>query len=243
MRRAIRNSVKAALLAWDPVKQKEVWRAARRGPWNGGTLAVAGGLVFQGTVDGRFLALDAKTGAELWSYDNQAATLAGPISYEVDGEQYVAVPAGYGTSFFLINGFFAPREGAPVNARVYAFKLGGAAPKPQIDFARIPTPRPPVLRVTADEYQRGAQLYENYCLTCHGIAAITGGVLPDLRKSGRLHNADLWKRAVIGAELATQGMPRFERYLTPTDAELIRAYVARQAAMLYEEEQARGRKE
>ena len=97
VRRAIRNSVKAALLAWDPVTQKEVWRAARPGPWNGGTLAVAGGLVFQGTVDGRFLALDAKTGAELWSYDNQAATLAGPISYEVDGEQYVAVPAGYGT--------------------------------------------------------------------------------------------------------------------------------------------------
>ena len=65
----------------------------------------------------------------------------------------------------------------------------------------------------------------------------------DLRKSGRLHNADLWKRAVVGAELATQGMPRFERYLTPTDAELIRAYVARQAAMLYEDEQAWGRKE
>ena len=243
VRRAIRNSVKAALLAWDPVTQKEVWRAARPGPWNGGTLAVAGGLVFQGTVDGRFLALDAKTGAELWSYDNQAATLAGPISYEVDGEQYVAVPAGYGTSFFLINGLFAPREGAPVTARVYAFKLGGAAPKPQIDFVRIPTPRPPVMRVTAGEYQRGAQLYENYCLFCHGIAVITGGVLPDLRKSGRLHDGDLWKRAVVGADLAAQGMPRFERYLTAADAELIRAYVARQAAMLYEEEQAGGRKE
>jgi quinohemoprotein ethanol dehydrogenase len=159
VRKAIRNSVKAALLAWNPVTQKEVWRAARPGPWNGGTLAVAGGLVFQGTVDGRFLALDAKTGAELWSYDNQAATLAGPISYEVDGEQYVAVPAGYGTSFF-INGFFAPTVGAPVNARVYAFKLGGAAPKPQIDFTRIPTPRPPVLNVTASAYQRGAQLVE-----------------------------------------------------------------------------------
>ena len=147
-----------------------------RWPWRAGSCSRA-------TVDGRFLALDAKTGTELWSFDNQAATLAGPISYEVDGEQYVAVPAGYGTAFFLINGFFAPRAGAPVTARVYAFKLGGAAPKPRIDFARVPTPRPPVLRVTADQYQRGAQLYEDYCLTCHGIAAITGGVLPDLRKS------------------------------------------------------------
>ena len=156
---------------------------------------------------------------------------------------HCAVPAGYGTSFFLISGFFAPKEGANVNARVYAFKLGGTASKPRIDFARIPTPRPPVLSVTADEYQRGAQLYEDYCLGCHGIAAITGGVLPDLRKSGRLHNGDLWKRAVVGAELAAQGMPRFERYVTAADAELIRAYVARQAAMLYEEEQAGGRKE
>jgi mono/diheme cytochrome c family protein len=201
---------------------------------------VAGGLVFQGTVDGRFLALDAKTGAELWSYDNQAATLAGPISYEVDGEQYVAVPAGYGTAFFLINGLFAPKEGAPVNARVYAFKLGGTAPKPQIAFTRIPTPQPPVVRVNAEEYRRGTELYETWCLTCHGIAAITGGVLPDLRKSGRLHDATLWKGAVVEAQLAARGMPRFERYVTPADAELIRAYVARQAAILYDEEQSHG---
>ena len=54
-----------SLAAWDPIAQRAVWRAARRGAWNGGTLAVAGGLVFQGTVDGRFLALDAKTGAEV----------------------------------------------------------------------------------------------------------------------------------------------------------------------------------
>ena len=78
-----------------------------------GTLAVAGGLVFQGTVDGQLPRARCEDRRELWSYDNQAATLAGPISYEIDGEQYVAVPAGYGTSFFLIEGFFAPREGAP----------------------------------------------------------------------------------------------------------------------------------
>ena len=205
VRAAIKNSVTGSLIAWDPIARKEVWRAPRRGAWNGGTLAVAGGLVFQGTVDGRFLALDAKTGAEVWSYDNQAATLAGPITYEVGGEQYVAVAAGYGTTFFLINGFFAPREGAPVNARVHAFKLGGAAPKPQIAFTRVPTPRPPDLPVTASEYKRATDLYENNCLNCHGIAAITGGVLPDLRKSARLQDANLWRRAVLGGELARSG--------------------------------------
>ena len=102
--------------------------------------------------------------------------MAGPISYEVDGEQYVAVTAGYGTAFFLISGVFAPKEGSPINARVNTFKLGGTAPKPVIAFTKIPTPRPPVMTVTPSEYQKGAQLYDMYCLNCHGIAVITGGV-------------------------------------------------------------------
>jgi outer membrane protein assembly factor BamB len=238
-RKAIRNSYVAALQAWDPVAQKEVWRARRRGPWNGGTLAVAGGLVFQGTVDGHFLAMEARTGRQLWSYDNQAATLAGPVSYEVGGEQYIAVPAGYGTAFFLIDGGFqAPSERASMNARVYAFKLGGSAPKPEIPIRRIPTPKPPTLATTADEYARGTRLYEGFCLTCHGLAAISGGVLPDLRKSGRLQDAALWKRAIVDGDLASLGMPRFGKYVSARDAELVRAYVARQAAMLYEEENA-----
>src|ERR1700738_871767 len=54
------------LLAWDPVKQKEVWRAEYVAPWNGGTLTTAGNLVLQGTAAGRFIAYDAATGAKLW---------------------------------------------------------------------------------------------------------------------------------------------------------------------------------
>ena len=241
IRRAIRNGFTAALIAWDPIAQKEVWRAARRGTFNGGTLATAGGLVFQGTVEGHFLAHDAKTGRELWSFDNQAATMAGPITYEADGEQYVAVAAGYGSSYFLINGFFAPRPGADINARVYTFKLGGTAPKPEITFRRIPTPRPPSLAVSRASYEKGRDIYAQFCLVCHGIAAVSGGVIPDLRKSGRLQDAALWKAAVVDEELASRGMPRFKRYITQTDAELIRAYVARQAAMLFDEEQAPAR--
>ena len=133
VRAAIKQATSGALVAWDPVAQKEVWRSARRGPWNGGTLATAGGLVFQGTVDGQFLAVDAAGGKELWSHDNQAATLAGPISYEIDGEQYVAVLAGNGSVFYLTAGFLAPSDVGPVKGRVYAFKIGGTAPKPALD--------------------------------------------------------------------------------------------------------------
>jgi quinohemoprotein ethanol dehydrogenase len=194
VRKAIGNSYRGALIAWDPVARRIAWRADRRGPHNGGTLAVAGGIVFQGTIDGHFLAIDAKTGKELWSFDNQAATLTGPVSHEVDGEQYVLVSAGYGGVFFLVNGLFLPN--------------------------------------------RGAFLYDTYCLQFHGIGAITGGMLPDLRKSGRLQNAALWKAAVVDEELSPRGMPRFGRQIAPADAELIRAYVARQAALPYQKEQA-----
>ena len=63
-------------------------------------------------------------------------------------------------------------------------------------------------------------------------------MLLDLRKSARLQDANLWRRGVLGGELASLGMRRFERYLTPADADLIRSYVTRQAAMQYEAERA-----
>jgi mono/diheme cytochrome c family protein len=223
------------LIAWDPVAQREVWRADRPTAWNGGTLATAGGLVFQGTGDGRFLALDARTGKEVWSTDNQAATLAGPVTYEVGGEQHVAVLGGYGSAFFLVTGFLAP-EGRNINGRVYAFKLGGAAARPVLGLQKITTPRPPVVPIDAKAYNRSGYLYEGNCAICHGVSAVSGGVLPDLRRSPRLQDAIAWRRAVVDGDLAPAGMPRFGKYVTPADAELIRAYVAKQAAILYEAE-------
>jgi quinohemoprotein ethanol dehydrogenase len=239
VRAAIKSASKGMLLAWDPVAQREVWRSDRRGPWNGGTLATAGGLVFQGTGDGQFLALDARSGKTVWSTDNQAATLAGPISYEIGGEQYIAVLAGYGGPFFLIEGFVAASEGHALNGRVYVFKLGGTAPRPALNLRKAPVAKPPVIAVNADAYNRGGRLYEGNCTFCHGVAAVTGGVLPDLRRSPRLQDAVAWRRVVVDGELAPLGMPRFGKYVSAEDAELIRAYVAKQAAMLYEAEGSR----
>jgi PQQ-dependent dehydrogenase (methanol/ethanol family) len=236
VRAAIKSASKGVLLAWDPVAQREVWRSDRRGPWNGGTLATAGGLVFQGTGDGQFLAMDARTGKTLWSTDNQAATLAGPVSYEINGEQYVAVLSGSGSLLFLIAGFVLPTEGNTLNSRVQVFKLDGTAPRPAINQQRAPTPKPPTITVSADAYRRAALLYEHHCAMCHGVGVVTGGVLPDLRRSSRLQSADAWRRVVVEGDLAARGMPRFGRYVSAEDAELIRAYVAKQAAGLYDAE-------
>ena len=233
IREIIKNSSKGFLIAWDPVKRKAAWTFAHRGPWPGGTLATAGGLVFQGTVDGHFLALDAATGKQLWDYDNQAATMSVPDTFEVDGEQYVTVLGGYGSAFFTIAGVLAPKEGISMPGRVSTFKLDGTAPRPQITFTQLPTPKPPVMHASPQDVGAGAVTYQRYCMRCHGFAAVGGGVLPDLRRSPVLQSADLWKDLVIGGGRVAAGMPSFAQHVTPTAAEQVRAYVAQQLAMLY----------
>jgi glucose dehydrogenase len=81
----IKSQLKGHLVAWDPVAQKEVWRAQFDSPWNGGTLATAGNLVFNGNARGEFVAYRATDGQKLWSAQTQAGVMAGPITYEIDG--------------------------------------------------------------------------------------------------------------------------------------------------------------
>lgn len=80
-----------ALKAWDPVENREVWRF-ETGSQNGGALSTGGGLVFWGTGD-RMVALDARSGAQLWETTVGAGT-ATPVTYELDGRQYLTIMAG-----------------------------------------------------------------------------------------------------------------------------------------------------
>jgi len=235
-RAAVRNSMQGFLLAWDPVNQREAWRVRLDAPWNGGTLATAGGLVFQGTLGGRFRAYDARSGEQLWDYDNQAATMGGPISYAVNGEQYVASLASYGTLFYLPVGFgVANPPSEPQNGRVNVFRLGGNAQLPARELVRLPMERPPAIRANAATLQRGAAVYGQFCMVCHGSGAISGGVLPDLRRAPSLQDANVWAQTVQGAR-AANGMPDFTEWISNSDAEAVRAYVAREAMQLYAEE-------
>ena len=235
-RAAIRNSMQGFLLAWDPVNQREAWRVRLEAPWNGGTLATAGGLVFQGTLDGHFRAYDARTGERLWDYDNQAATMGGPVSYAIDGQQYVASLASYGTLFYLPAGFgIANPPTAPQRGRVNVFRLGGTAQLPARELVRLPMERPPAIRANAATLQRGAAVYTQFCMACHGFGAISGGVLPDLRRAPSLQDANVWTQTVHGAR-AANGMPDFTQWVSDGDAEAVRAYVAQEAMTLYAEQ-------
>lgn len=222
----IRNSYKGYLLAWDPVGQREVWRAPHVTGWNGGALATAGGLIFEGTVDGKFVAYDARDGRELWRFDNQGATQAGPVTYSVDGQQYVATLAGYGSIFFLVNGFAA--QGTNLPAHVNVFRLDGSEHLPPLDLPRIVMPEPPEIQASPETVAEGGALFDRYCFMCHGAGAISGGVIPDLRYSSLLQDARDW-RTVIHGERASAGMPDFSKWVSDLDADALRAYVASQA--------------
>src|SRR5262249_12150594 len=131
IKKAILGTVKGKLGAWDPVQQKAAWAVDRPGPWNGGTLATAGNLVFEGTAGGNFEAYRADNGNKLWSFQAHTGVMAGPVTYASGGDQYIAVLAGWGGVFPAAAGEVSFASGRVRNvSRVLAFKLGGKAALP-----------------------------------------------------------------------------------------------------------------
>ena len=104
---AARALLKGRLIAWDPVSQSPRWVVEHENAWNGGVLSTAGGLVFQGKLNGEFVAYDAADGTRLWMHDLRSGGASGPMTYEIDGEQYVTITTGWGRACALGNGFAA----------------------------------------------------------------------------------------------------------------------------------------
>jgi len=222
--------MKGYLLAWDPIRRKVAWKRELAATFNGGVLASAGGLVFQGNGERKLAAYDAKDGALLWSFDAQTGIVAPPITYAIDGVQYVAVMAGWGGAWPMLGGQFAEQ---PVNGvgpnRLLVFRLGGTArlPAPEASLA-VPLD-PPVEKASTALIAKGDGLYGHYCLRCHGIGAVSASMVPDLRRSGFLADEDALVQIVIDGALAPAGMPSFNGVLTRTDAAAIRAYLIHRA--------------
>ena len=160
---AMLKSMKGHLAAWDPVNQREAWRVQHATTWNGGVLSTAGNLVFQGRSDGVFAAYAADTGETKWEMPVHTGIVAAPVSYAIDGEQYIAVVANWGGSFTLFSGVPRHRGNVLTEGRILAFKLGGEAklPDPAITYVNIP--EPPVIEATAEEIERGELLYHTWC--------------------------------------------------------------------------------
>jgi PQQ-dependent dehydrogenase (methanol/ethanol family) len=231
-RQAAIEATKGALIAWDPITQTERWRVPHPGPWNGGLLSTGGGLLFQGNGEGNFVAYSAKDGQRLWSFAGQTGIIAPPITYTANGEQYVAVLAGYGGVWPLSpSGILTGQDTRPLPnvSRLLVFKLGGTA--------TLPAPRPlnrrpldpPPFRGTAEQVTTGSYAYGRYCSQCHNDAAIGSTVLPDLRRSAALENQDTWMAIVHDGALKESGMVSFAPSLSREQIEAVRQYVIQRA--------------
>ena len=217
------------LLAWNPVTQEEVWRVPHSNFENGGVLSTAGNLVFQGTASEELVAYNAESGEQLWSAGTQTGVLAPPITYSVDGEQYVAVVAGWGAVSANFTGLVLNADGTKQNiSRILAFKVGGAAelpPKPDMP-ARI---APPDQFGSEVQVAAGGGLYMRYCAVCHGISVISGGALPDLRNTAMTSSAEAFQGIVLEGAYLDKGMASFAEVLSEADAEAVRAYIVMEA--------------
>jgi alcohol dehydrogenase (cytochrome c) len=104
---------RGALTAWDPVQAKPSWNVDEKFPVWSGTVVTAGDVVFYGTMDGWFKAVDAHTGAPLWQFKTGSGIISQPISYKgPDGHQYIAVLSGVGGwSGAIVSGGLNPKDG------------------------------------------------------------------------------------------------------------------------------------
>ena len=213
----------SVLEAWDPIKEQVVWQTPPQPYWSGGVLSTATGVVFQGSADGQFYAYDAKDGRQLASVPTGTGIVAAPISYELDGTQYVAVLAGFGGAFSQIGYPFGSAALKYVNSeRLLVFKLrGGSVPMPPaVTRQQQPTPAP--LTTDPAVLKRGEAVIGR-CAGCHGFRGIPNAY-PDLWNLPPATHA-IFDQIVYEGALSANGMPSFKDALTLEDVKAVHAWI------------------
>jgi mono/diheme cytochrome c family protein len=225
-----RGNIKSYLQAWDPVAQKEVWRAPDKDYGPHGTMVTASDLVFSGDWSGGFSAYDARTGASLWSAPTQANVVAAPSTYTIDGEQYVAILVG---ARGLPPGQVRTSAVSANNSRILVFRLGARASLPtaavQSANAAPRTLNPPLLTGTNEQVIDGQGAYGRICAGCHGAGGVADKSIPDLRYSPVLKSLAEWNDIVLGGSRKFNGMVSFKSTLAEGQSEAIYHYIVSQA--------------
>ncbi|MDR0781550.1 MAG: PQQ-dependent dehydrogenase, methanol/ethanol family [Pseudomonadales bacterium] len=209
------------MVAWNPVTQQASWRIP--GP-SAGMLATAGGLVFKGDQTG-LGAYDAASGAQLWhSTPTHTGVAAAPVTYTVNGEQYVAVVAGRSNGNYY----------APDYSRLLVFKQGAAQVLPEPVSYTPPTLNPPQATASIEQVARGAEIYGHNCWICHGDVGSAGGPLrrglfPELAVSPTLNSQELFDAVVLQGVRSANGMVSFANVVNADGAADLRAYLIERA--------------
>ncbi len=212
------------ITAWDPVRKQAAWRVDRDTEVPGGLLATAGDLLFQGDGTGFFRAYDARDGTKLWESRVGIGIIAAPISYAIDGEQYVAVLAGVGGG----DGIHRQKVDYVNDGRILAWKLGGKAPMPAVRKQAERVVQAPKMELSPPRIEHGRELYSRHCAHCHGMATRNSTLIPDLKTvDAQVHRN--WNAIVLGGTRANQGMASFADVLDADGAEAIHTYVVSRA--------------
>ncbi|HEY3731437.1 MAG TPA: PQQ-dependent dehydrogenase, methanol/ethanol family [Steroidobacteraceae bacterium] len=226
-----KNGGHSVLVAWDPAHQRRIWQIDTPGISNGGLLATGGNLVFEGLADGYLHAYSADRGQDLWSFFAGVAPTGVPITYQVDGRQYLSVTAGPLNGSSAAFGSASAQWGwqdhvQPRRLLTFALDAKGTLPA-------TPPPQPvkpliaPEFQIDSDKAKQGSYEFLR-CLLCHGTAAVAGGNAPDLRASSVPLSFDAFAAVVRGGTLIKRGMPAFPEL---SDAQLnsIRHYLRARA--------------
>jgi len=214
------------LIAYDPIKQERVWAIPQPARYNGGLLSTTTGLLMQGDAEGKFSIRDASTGEVLKQFDVNSGVISSPVTYLVDGEQYITVIAewggGQGQTFRLTDALY--------NGMVYTFKLGGNADAPP----KLPSDRRELTLLTTDALpvDIGWGYYFQNCVGCHSFPGQGGGAIPNLARSSDT-TFDNYQSILRDGAYAELGMPKHD-HLSKKDVEDLKAYVIFTAQSLRE---------
>jgi quinohemoprotein ethanol dehydrogenase len=217
------------LVAWDPVQQRAAWRVSLPLVESGGVLATAGNLIFQGRSDGVLCAYRATDGKQVWQFEAGTGIMAPPVTYLLNGVQYITVMVGWGGSAGLNN---IPGSGAvkPGFGRVLSFSLGGHATLNVAPFGHAGPPSPSIhMQSTPAMIQEGGVLYSQQCFYCHGVGVVSSSGVPDLRYASAATHQQ-FASIVLGGARRQYGMPSFQDALNAKQVRAIEAYILARSA-------------
>jgi quinohemoprotein ethanol dehydrogenase len=200
-------------------------------------LSTGGGIVVQGSIDGKLRVFNDETGDVIKEIDTGSPLIAAPMAYSVNGAPYIAILAGSGGGGWnmWLPGNVAAERGN--DNRILVFRLdGGATPMPPALSAPPPIPEPPAQPGTPADIAAGTALFGRNCGGCHANAP--RAPVPDLRRSGIVRDAAAFESVVRGGALEKRGMPSWDDLLTQTEVEQIRAYLVSVARDAYTKQQA-----
>ena len=211
------------LAAWDPMAQREVWRVDfGEAPFSGGVLTTAGNLVLQGNHQGDLVAYAADSGRQVWVFDTQNNISGHPITYLVDGKQYISV---------LVGGRFTPYPGAyrDQKRRVLTFAMDvPATTLPDLVRQELPILDDPGFEIDLKRVKQGQAIYFRNCHVCHGADKPSGMSAPNLMSSPMTLSVSALESVLVHGALKPAGMPQYEE-MSRSEVESLQHYIRKAA--------------